>query len=167
MLEVITDCCSKTYLDMMKHTAMNSNAWNMKYPINLEPKHLKLDIIENEPLEPMLAGMAMGLLIQIYDKGGKDFFLPELSYCAISMKDRYRTDNPHIDHENDKDYIKILGLLNSDWGPDDGGLFMHGNEAIPMVPTHFVVFDPRITHCASEITTDKKRLGLDFTVKKK
>ena len=152
MLEVITDCCSKTYLDMMKHAAMSSNSWNMKYPINLEPKHLKL---------------AMGLLIQIYDKGGKDFFLPELSYCAISMKDRYRTDNPHIDHENDKDYIKILGLLNSDWGPDDGGLFMHGNEAIPMVPTYFVVFDPRVTHCASEILTDKKRLGLDFTVKKK
>ena len=167
MLEVITDCCSKTYLDMMKHAAMSSNSWNMKYPINLEPKHLKLYIIENEPLELMLAGMAMGLLIQIYDKGGKDFFLPELSYCAISMKDRYRTDNPHIDHENDKDYIKILGLLNSDWGPDDGGLFMHGNEAIPMVPTYFVVFDPRVTHCASEILTDKKRLGLDFTVKKK
>ena len=167
MLEVITDCCSKTYLDMMKHAAMSSNSWNMKYPINLEPKHLKLDIIENEPLELMLAGMAMGLLIQIYDKGGKDFFLPELSYCAISMKDRYRTDNPHIDHENDKDYIKILGLLNSDWGPDDGGLFMHVNEAIPMVPTYFVVFDPRVTHCASEILTDKKRLGLDFTVKKK
>ena len=167
MLEVITDCCSKTYLDMMKHAAMSSNSWNMKYPINLEPKHLKLDIIENEPLEPILAGMAMGLLIQIYDKGGKDFFLPELSYCAISMKDRYRTDNPHIDHENDKDYIKILGLLNSHRGPDDGGLFMHGNEAIPMVPTYFVVFDPRVTHCASEILTDKKRLGLDFTVKKK
>ena len=167
MLEVFGNCCSKTYLDMMKHAAMSSNSWNMKYPINLEPKHLKLDIIENEPLELMLAGMAMGLLIQIYDKGGKDFFLPELSYCAISMKDRYRTDNPHIDHENDKDYIKILGLLNSDWGPDDGGLFMHGNEAIPMVPTYFVVFDPRVTHCASEILTDKKRLGLDFTVKKK
>ena len=44
---------------------------------------------------------------------------------------------------------------------------MHGNEAIPMVPTYFVVFDPRVTHCASEILTDKKRLGLDFTVKKK
>ena len=167
MLEVITDCCSKTYLDMMKHAAMSSSSWNMKYPINLEPKHLKLDIIENEPLEPILAGMAMGLLIQIYDKGGKEFFLPEVSYCSISMKDRHRTDNRHVDHEHDKDYIKILGLLNSDWGPQDGGLFEHGDEVIPMVPTHFVVFDPRITHCASEITTDKKRLGLDFTVKKK
>ena len=152
---------------MMKHAALQSTSWNLKYPIGLDDKHLKLDIIENEPLEPILAGMAMGLLIQIYDKGGKDFFLPEVSYCSISMKDRYRTDNRHIDHEHDTDYIKILGLLNSDWGPDDGGLFLHGDEAIPMVPTHFIIFDPRVQHCASEITTDKKRLGIDFTVKKK
>ena len=83
------------------------------------------------------------------------------------MKDKNRIDNPHIDHEHDKDYIKILGLLNRDWGAEDGGLFLHGDEAIPMVPTHFVIFDPRVQHCASEITTDKKRLGIDFTVKKK
>ena len=167
MLEVITDCCSKTYLDMLHHTAMSSSSWNLKYPINLDDKHLKLDIILDEPLEPILAGMAMGLLIQIYDKGGKEFFLPEVSYCSISMKDRHRTDNRHVDHENDPGYIKILGLLNSDWGPDDGGLFLHGDEAIPMVPKDFVIFDPRVQHCASEITTNKKRLGIDFTVKRK
>ena len=167
MLQVIENCCSISYLDMLKFAAMNSNNWNLKYPINLEPKHLKLDIILDEPLEPILAGMAMGLLIQIYDKGGKEFFLPEVSYCSISMKDRYREDNRHIDHKHDTDYIKILGLLNSDWGPDDGGLFLHGDEAIPPIPTHFIIFDPRISHCASEITTDKKRLGIDFTVKKK
>ena len=173
MLEVITECCSKTYLDMIKHTAMSSNSWNMKYPIGLEPKHLKLDIIENEPLEPILAGMAMGLLIQIYEAqtysgiNAKDLFLPEVSYCSISMKDSSRVDNPHIDHEHDKDYIKILGLLNSDWHSKDGGLFLHGDVAIAMEPTSFVVFDPRVTHCASKILTDKKRLGLDFTVKKK
>ena len=177
MLEVFGNCCSKTYLDMMKHTALSSSSWNMKYPIGLEPKHLKLDIIENEPLEEILAGMAMGLLIQIYENEtftpaatnikGKDLFLPEVSYCSISMKDKYRLDNRHVDHEHDTDYIKILGLLNSDWGPDDGGLFLHGDEAIPMVPTQFIIFDPRISHCASEITTNKKRLGIDFTVKKK
>ena len=169
MLQVIENCCSTSYLDMLKSAAMNSSNWNFRYPIGMsfEDKHLKLDIIENEPLEEMLAGLAFGLLIQIYDKGGKEFFLPEVSYCSISMKDRHRTDNRHVDHESDKNYIKILGLLNSDWGPDDGGLFLHGDEAIPMVATHFVTFDPRLQHCASEITTDKKRLGIDFTVKKK
>ena len=152
---------------MMHHAAMTSTHWNMKYPLGLADKHLKLDLIENEPLEPIMAGMAMGLLIQIYDMGGEDFFVPEVSYCSISMKDKYRTDNRHVDNENDSDYIKILGLLNSDWGPDDGGLFLHGDEAIPMVPQDFVIFDPRVQHCASEITTNKKRLGIDFTVKKK
>ena len=153
---------------MLKFAAMNSANWNLKYPIgaSFEDNHLKLDIIENEPVDELLAGMAMGLLIQIYDKRS-DLFYPEVSYCGISMKDKHRLDNRHIDHEHDKDYIKILGLLNSDWGPDDGGLFLHGDEAIPMVPTHFVAFDPRVQHCASEITTDKKRLGIDFTVKKK
>ena len=169
MLAVLKNCCSKTYLDMMKHAAMCSSSWNMLKPIGVDDKHLQLPIIENEVLSntESLSGMAMGLLIQIYDMGGEDFFVPEVSYCAISMKDRHRTDNRHVDHANDPGYIKVLGLLNSDWGPDDGGLFLHGDEAIPMVPTHFVIFDPRVQHCASEITTDKKRLGIDFTVKKK
>jgi hypothetical protein len=131
MLEVFGNCCSKTYLDMLKHTAMSSSSWNMKYPIGLEPKHLKLDIIENEPLEEILTGMAMGLLIQIYENEtftnikAKDLFLPEVSYCSISMKDKYRLDNRHVDHEHDTDYIKILGILNSDWGPDDGGYLIY------------------------------------------
>ena len=168
MIQVLENCCSASYLDMMKHAATNSSNWNMKYPIGMEfeDKHLKLDIIDNEPINELLAGMAMGLLIQIYSKQ-PNLFLPEVSYCSISMKDRYRKDNRHIDHENDTDYIKILGLLNSNWNSKDGGLFEHGDESIPMVPTHFVVFDPRIPHCASEITTNEKRLGIDFTVRKK
>ena len=160
---------------MLKFAAMNSTNWNLKYPIGMpfEDKHLKLDIIENEPVDEMLAGMAMGLLIQIYDSktyngiASKNLFSPEVSYCGISMKDRHRPDNKHIDHEHDTDYIKIVGLLNSNWNSKDGGLFKHGDESIPMVPTNFVVFDPRIPHCASEILTNEKRLGIDFTVKKK
>ena len=160
---------------MLKFAAMNSSNWNLKYPIGMpfeaigmefEDKHLKLDIIENEPINELLAGMAMGLLIQIYSKQ-PNLFLPEVSYCSISMKDRYREDNRHIDHEHDTDYIKIVGLLNSNWNSKDGGLFLHGDESIPMVPTNFIVFDPRVPHCASKITTNEKRLGIDFTVKKK
>ena len=168
MLQVIENCCSTFYLDMLKHTATNSSNWNMKYPIGMEfeDKHLKLDIIENEPINELLAGMAMGLLIQIYSKQ-PNLFLPEVSYCSISMKDRHRLDNPHIDHEHDTNYIKIVGLLNSNWNAKDGGLFLHGDESIPMVPTNFVVFDPRVSHCASKITTNEKRLGIDFTVRKK
>ena len=168
MLQVIENCCSISYLDMIKFAAMNSANWNLKYPIGMpfEDKHLKLDIIENKPVDEVLAGMAMGLLIQIYDKRS-DLFYPEVSYCGISMKDRYRLDNKHIDHEHDENYIKILGLLNNNWNPKDGGAFVHGDEEIDMVPTNFVVFDPRVPHNASKITTNEKRLGIDFTVKKK
>ena len=168
MLQIIENCCSISYLDMLKFAAMNSANWNLKYPIGMpfEDKHLKLDIIENEPVDEVLAGMAMGLLIQIYDKRS-DLFYPEVSYCGISLKDRHRLDNKHIDHEHDENYIKILGLLNNNWNPKDGGAFVHGDEEIDMVPTNFVVFDPRVPHNASKITTNEKRLGIDFTVKKK
>ena len=168
MLQVIEDCCSTSYLDMLKFAAMNSSNWNFKYPIGMafEDKHLKLDILENEPVDEFLAGMAMGLLIQIYDKRS-NLFYPEVSYCGISMKDRHRLDNKHIDHEHDEDYIKIVGLLNTNWNSKDGGAFQHGDEEIDMVPTNFIVFDPRVPHCASKITTNEKRLGIDFTVKKK
>ena len=175
MIQVLENCCSTAYLDMLKFAAMSSSNWNLKYPIGMdfEDKHLKLDIIENEPIDALLAGMAMGLLIQIYESktyqgvAGRSLFYPEVSYCGISIKDRHRKDNRHIDHEHDTDYIKIVGLLNSNWNAKDGGLFLHGDESIPMVPTNFVVFDPRVSHCASEITTNEKRLGIDFTVRKK
>ena len=168
MLQVIENCCSISYLNMLKFSAMNSSNWNMKYPIGMafEDKHLKLDILENEPVDEFLSGMAMGLLIQIYDKQS-NLFLPEVSYCGISMKDRHRLDNPHIDHEHDTGYIKIVGLLNSNWNAKDGGAFIHGEDEIDMVPTNFIVFDPRVSHCASKITTNEKRLGIDFTVRKK
>ena len=83
MLEVIENCCSKQYLDMIFYAAQNSEEWHFKYPLgmNFEDKHLKMDIIENAPSNELIAGMAMGLLIQIYDKRS-DLFYPEVSYCG-------------------------------------------------------------------------------------
>ena len=175
MLRMIENCCSKQYLDMMKGVAERSATWNLKHPLGFpfEDKHLKLDIIENDPVHDLLAGMAMGLLIQIYNsktEGGQfasDFFLPEVSYCAISVKDEYRQDNMHTDHEQDLDYIKILGVLNPEWKVKDGGEFMHGDKTVFMKPTSFAIFDPRIPHCASKIKSHEKRFGIDFTVRRK
>ena len=163
MLEIIESGIPLQYLDMMKYTAMNSEAWHMKYPQNHPDKHLKMDIIDGDARQPLLAGMAMGLLILVYNKRS-DLFSPEITYAGISIKDKNRLDNPHTDHVNDLDHIKIFGLLNSDWSSSDGGLFLHGEQALPMVPGTFVVFNPRVTHSASEITTNKSRIGLDFTV---
>ena len=36
-----------------------------------------------------------------------------------------------------------------------------------MKPTSFVIFDPRIAHCASPIKSHEKRFGIDFTVRGK
>ena len=57
MLQVIENCCSTSYLDMLKSAAMNSSNWNFRYPIGMsfEDKHLKLDIFENEPVDGLLA----------------------------------------------------------------------------------------------------------------
>lgn len=168
MVKIVKNCCSPYYLDMMILVAQNSDNWNFKYPQGrpFSEKHLKLDLIENDIKNPLLAGMAMGLLIQIFDKCD-DVFLPECSFCGISIKDKHRKDNIHTDHDHDKDHIKILGLLNSDWNSEDGGFFIHGDEEIPMEPTNFVIFDPRVPHACSEILTDKKRFGVDFTVRAK
>ena len=165
-VKIIDNCCSPMYLDCLKEIATNSDNWNFQYPIGreIEDKFPKLDVAGNRTDHPFLAGLAMGLLIQIHEAGGQDLFIPKMLTCGISIKDKNRLDNPHTDHVNDLGHIKIFGLLNSDWGSMDGGLFLHGDEAIPMVPGTFVVFDPRITHSASEITCDKQRLGLDFTV---
>ena len=163
MLEIIESGIPKTYLDMMKYTALNSEAWHMKYPQNHPDKHLKMDIIDGDARQPLLAGMAMGLLILLYNKRS-DLFSPEITYAGISIKDKNRLDNPHTDHVKDLGHIKIFGLLNSDWGSMEGGLFLYGDEAIPMVPGTFVVFNPRVTHSASEIHGNKQRIGLDFTV---
>ena len=88
-IKLIENACSPFYLDMIKHVASNDDSWNFKYPIGkpLDESHLKLDIIDNDDTKhPLLAGIAMGLLIQIYDKGGKDLFIPEIYFCGISIK---------------------------------------------------------------------------------
>ena len=69
--------------------------------------------------------------------------------------------------QKDFNYIKIFGVLNTNWNKKDGGFFIHGDDEIIMKPTDFVVFDPRVPHSASEIFTNEKRLGIDFTVRKK
>ena len=169
-IKLIENACSPFYLDMIKHVASNDDSWNFKYPIGkpLDESHLKLDIIDNDDTKhPLLAGIAMGLLIQIYDKGGKDLFIPEIYFCGISIKDKHRKDNVHVDDANRNDTIKIMGILNSDWDPNTmGGGFMHGGVIHKLNPTDFCIFDPRTPHAAEDIICDHKRFAMDFSVKK-
>ena len=172
--QVIKNCCSASYLDMMRLQAEQSENWTFKFPLNkekyipIEEKFPKMSLITTEVVKEnaVLAGLAMGLLIQIWEKSHRAFFVPEISWCGISIKDSSREDNIHYDHKPDSGLVKILGTLNSDWDMKKmGGGFTHGEKTYPIEPTDFIIFDASVPHKADNILTNKKRFAIDFTVK--
>jgi len=182
-VKILDNCCSPAYLDFLKFEAAVSDNWNLQYPMGIdeitgkefpfEEKFLKLDIINHGIRNPYLAGLAVGLLIQIHEAGGQDLFIPEIYWCGISIKDKHRLDNIHIDHEafgpnsleNASDnFIKVMGVINSDWEEEWGGGFFHDGASYYAKPTSFYIFDQLKPHGAEEIFTDKKRVAIDFTV---
>jgi len=166
MVKILNNCCSPAYITCLKDIASNSENWNMKFPIAhpIEEKFLKLNIIDGELKAPLLAGIAMGLLIQIREAGGHELFIPEISYCGISIKDKHTSNNIHEDHLKEEGLIKILGLLNSDWKEEWGGGFFHNGTSNYIKPTSFCIFDASEPHACEEIFTDNKRVAIDFEV---
>ena len=170
-VKIIDNCCSLDYLNCLKHVVATSDNWNLLFPAGIDfssgHKFPKLNIIDNGVIKhPILAGLAIGLLLQIYEAGGRGLFIPEIHWCGISIKDKHRTDNIHIDHEKEKNFVKILGIINSDWEENWGGNFFHNGTSNYVKPTSFCIFDPSEPHSATEIFTDKKRFAIDFAVDK-
>jgi hypothetical protein len=163
MVKIIDNCCSPEYLNMLKNVAITSNSWNMNYPIDREDKFLKLNIIDNRPVHPYLAGLAVGLLLQIYEASGHEFFIPECSWCGISIKDKHTEDNAHIDNSGYPS-TKILGILNTDWEEEWGGGFIANGISTYAPPTSFWIFDSTEPHSAAPILINKKRIAIDFSV---
>ena len=175
MVKIIDNCCSTAYLDCLKQVASNSENWTLKYPfgegLSLENKFPKLEIIVNGIFkDPFVSGLALGLLLQIHERGGQELFFPEINICGISIKDKHTSgDHMHVDEggseEEASPFVKILGLLNSDWQEEWGGGFFHDGTSTYLKPTSFCIFDPSKPHMSEEIFTDKKRLAIDFTLK--
>jgi hypothetical protein len=172
--QIIKNCCSESYLQMMRLQAEQSDNWTFKFPLNkeryipIEEKFPKLSLIGTEVVKEnaVLAGLAMGLLIQIWEKAERKFFTPEILWCGISIKDKDREDNLHYDYEPGSDKVKILGTLNSDWNTEKmGGGFTHGHVLWPIEPTDFIIFDASVPHRADNILTNKKRFAIDYTVR--
>ena len=172
--QVVKDCCSKSYLDMMRLQAEQSDNWSFRFPMNkekyipIEEKFPKMSLMTTEVVKEnaVLAGLAMGLIIQIWEKSHRAFFVPEITWCGISIKDSSREDNIHYDYEPGSGLVKILGTLNSDWDMKKmGGGFTHGEKTYPIEPTDFIIFDASVPHKADNILTNKKRFAIDFTVK--
>ena len=167
----IDNCCSLAYLDCLKHFAIESEACHLRYPeakgIPIEKKFMKLDIINSGIKHPVLAGLAIGLLLQIHEKVEQHIFFPDIKICGISIKDKQTPINTHTDYEKQEPFVKILGIINSDWKEEwGGGLFCNG-ESSYIKPTSFCIFDPSEEHATEEIFTDKKRIAIDFTVLRK
>tara|TARA_R110002049_G_scaffold299173_1_gene489296 strand:+ start:153 stop:686 length:534 start_codon:yes stop_codon:yes gene_type:complete len=172
--QVVKDCCAKSYLDMMRLQAEQSENWTFRFPMNkekyipIEEKFPKMSLIKSDIVKEnaVLAGLAMGLLIQIWEKSHRAFFIPEITWCGISIKDSSREDNTHSDNEPGSGLVKVLGTLNSDWSTEKmGGGFTHGDVTYPIEPTDFIIFDASVPHRADNILINKKRFAIDYTVK--
>ena len=168
MVKIIDNCCSLAYLDTLKNVAINSDNWNLRYPEGhpVEDKFPKLSIVDDGGMKhPILTGLAIGLLLQIYEVAGRGLFIPDpIAFCGISMKDKHTLDNIHVDNEKDENFVKILGIINSDWKEEWGGGFFHNGTSNYIKPTSFCVFEGSEPHSAEEILSDKKRFAIDFKV---
>ena len=167
--KIIKKSCALTYLNMFKHFIPSVEFWDNEQvaeedyaKINLS----KLNLIEHGNYKnPLLAGIAIGLLTQIYEMGGKDYFIPEVHFCGISLKDNTTPLNIHTDNW-DENKIKVLGLLSDEWKKEDGGGFWYNQIVYPMIPTEFIIFDPNVRHSSDKIKSNKQRMAIDFTVTK-
>jgi len=167
--KIIKNSCSLTYLSMFRHFIPSIEFWDNEQvaeedyaKINLS----KLNLIEHGNYKnPLLAGIAIGLMSQIYDAGGKDYFTPEMHFCGLSVKDKSTKVNLHTDNW-DENKIKVLGLLSDEWKKEDGGGFWYNQIVYPMIPTEFIIFDPNVRHSSDKIKSNKQRMAIDFTVTK-
>ena len=180
MNKIIDNCCSPEYLKVLMDHTINSENWNMRAIQHKGHEFFKLDIIQKNRGEikfssgildhgrinsqlPILAGLSMGLFLQIYGMGGNEFFIPEIVSCGISMKDKHTPNNLRTDAEAEDGIIKIIGVLNSDWEEKWGGGFIHGGKSNYIEPTSFCVFDPSELHSTAEILTDNKIFTIEYT----
>lgn len=163
MIRIIENGCSTHISTLLYDRAINSTEWHFKFPAGapLEDKHPKLDVIDTDIKNEFLAGVACSMLLNVFDAGGKDYFIPEIFYCGISIKDRHREDNIHTDDAS----MKVLTILNPEWKEEWGGGFYYDGNVYSIKPGDFCVFDARKPHAAAPIHTDKKRVAIDYWVR--
>ena len=163
---ILKNVCSKTYLDMIMHMLPKVESWQNKeeHDVNYKKINLvKLNIVTHGKFDnELLGGIAVGLLSQIYDAGGKDYLTPEMHFCAVSVKDKSTPKNFHTDNWGEWK-LKVLGILNSDWdSKKDGGGFICNDVSYILEPTDFLIFDSNQTHSNNIITGNKDRYAIDF-----
>jgi hypothetical protein len=165
--KIIENCSTSLFLKGLKREIENSKGWNFLYPLeaDIEHKFPKLTITTQDT--QFLLGLCFSLLIQIYEKGGSEYFNLDINFCGASIKDKNTYLNPHTDHSDNElpfPVLKVLGILNFDWDPKLGGNFIWGDKEYPLLFNNFLIFDPQVIHSNSPILCNKKRIAIDFTV---
>tara|TARA_B110000977_G_scaffold157039_1_gene199909 strand:+ start:132 stop:428 length:297 start_codon:yes stop_codon:yes gene_type:complete len=95
--QVVKDCCAKSYLDMMRLQAEQSENWTFRFPMNkekyipIEEKFPKMSLIKSDIVKEnaVLAGLAMGLLIQIWEKSQQSIFHTR-DYMVWNINQRFK-----------------------------------------------------------------------------
>lgn len=173
-VKIISNASTPMFLEFMRYQIQESENWSWQYPkgAHFSKRHPKLTLLDGteQPAKvERLAGMAMSLFLQVYEKGLQGIVYPELMWAGASIKDKHREDNTHTDHMEDvpkeMKVLKVLGVLNSDWKPEWGGGFTWNSKTYYAPPCSFYVFDPRVPHRADNILCDEKRIAIDYTVK--
>jgi|TARA_B110000977_G_C10970129_1_gene452003 hypothetical protein len=175
MVQRIENAIPPMILEYLRTQVQNEERWSFSYPKGavFEKKHPKLTIYDGTEISgsKFLEGISHMVLLMIYNKmikDGNNFFKPQMLWCGASIKDKYRSDNLHTDHEKDipknMKVMKLLGLLHAEWPQEYGGNFYHGGQEHVLTPGTFLCFDPLIEHRAADINTTIKRIAIDFTV---
>ena len=173
MIVKLENCCSHNYLQMFMNLIPPVDTWDREgNGLGSVENYDKINLVKLNIMEPgnvkyeRLFGIAMGLLIQIYDNGGYGHFIPEVHYCGLSVKDKNRRINMHNDPWP-ANKIKIVGILNHDWTYEDGGGFIYEDKQWNMKSTDFIIFDSRNQHSNAIVFSDKKRIAIDYLVSKR
>ena len=129
-VQIVENAVSPMFLEYVQYQVQESENWSWQYPkgAHFSKRHPKLTLIDGTQQPPQverLAGIAMSLFLNIYEKGLQGKVYPELLWAGASIKDKHREDNTHTDHMDDvpknMKVVKILGVLNSDWKKEWGG----------------------------------------------
>ena len=168
---IIKNCVTPFFLEGFRKKIENTKGWHFLYPYNVDFKNKfpKLILDGSTPELAFLFGLAFSLFLSIFEKEGYKYFTPEIKFCGVSIKDKCITENLHQDHIGNDPYanipiLKILGILNSDWGSECGGGFIWGKQSFNLNFGDFIIFDPKVLHSNSKVLCDKKRIAIDFAV---
>ena len=156
------------------HKYFTTNKWKFQHRSptlrlqNMVLKHRGLKPIEYFPL----ARFPMPMVPDLISKW--KLLYPDYTiysdFVGVLMHPKDFSHTPHYDFFEDQ-YIgkqdqmkRILFYCVPEWKKEWGGGFVHGEKIYSIEPGDFVVFDSTVLHKAEDITINKKRIALDFSL---